>query len=178
MTRMPIAALLMLMPLLFAAADLRSGIALSYGVAATFGLLMMAARLTRTTPDSAFGLGLWSTLAAAVSSWALAAWIAPEPAVIAALPVAAASFAMWPSAGSNLLPLSFIAPSICAPIAIGALRSAADAMQRDQLGSPLAELLSWSASPAGLLIVAALGTALFQALRHRPAPTEQDTPTA
>jgi hypothetical protein len=178
MTRTPIAALLMLTPLLFAAADLPSGIALSYGVAATFGLLMMAARLTRTTPDSAFGLGLWSTLAAAVSSWALAAWIAPEPAVIAALPVAAASFAMRPSAGSDILPLSFIALPVCTPSAIGALHSAADAIQRAQLAAPLAELLSWSASPVGLLIAAALGAALFQALRHRPAPPEQDTPTA
>lgn len=175
----PAAALLGLAPLLFAATDLRSGLALGGGVAMALVVTGLALALTRTTVPSGFGITLWATLAAAVSSWLIAAGFAPASPVVAVLPLAAANAVWWrlhasPSAG---LPLD--ASLALAPLAVGALRDAADALPQHMGRTPLAELLSWLASPAGLLVLAALVAAFHQALRRRPAaPPAQDTPTA
>lgn len=178
-TTAPVAALLGLAPLLFAAVDLRSGVALGSGVASALVALTLTLSLTRTTAPSAFGVALWSTLVAAVSTWIVAAWVAPAPGVVAVLPLAAVNAVWWRCAASGGAPLSLGAALAGAPVIVGALHSGADTALRDAAYAPLAGLLSWFVSPGGLLILAALVAALYQTLDHRPAPPPaQDTPTA
>ena len=173
-TTSPVAALLGLAPLLFAAVDLRSGVALGSGVGSALVVLTLTLSLTRTTVPSAFGVTLWSTLAAAVSTWLVAAWVAPAPGIVAVLPLAAANAVWWRCAASGGAPLSPGAALAGAPVIVGALRGGADAAY-----GPLAGLLQWLVSPGGLLILAALAAALHQTFDRRPAPPPaQDTPTA
>lgn len=169
------AALLALAPLSFAASDLQAGMVLAGGTAATLVLLQLTASLTRAESASGFSIGLWATVAAAISSWIVAAVDTPSPAVMAVLPLAAANAAWWrqPVASERLAAAGL--PLVCAPLAVGALRSGADA---SVYGGAIS-LPAWLLSPCGLLVLAALAAALHQALYRRPAsPPAQDPPTA
>lgn len=175
----PATALLGLAPLLFAATDLYSGMALGGGVAAAWVVLTLALALTRTRAPSAFGITLWATLAAAVSSWLIAAGFAPGSPVIAVLPLVAANAIWWRLDAPPAAAMRLDASLALAPLAVGALRGAADSLLAQRGRTPLTELLSWLASPPGLLVLAALLAALHQTLRRRPAqPPAQDPPTA
>lgn len=166
-----------LAPLLLCATDLRSGIELGSGVATTIIVLLLASRVTRTAPATGFSLALWSTLAAAVASWTVAAWTAALPDVVAIVPLAAVSAALWRT-DARRIPLPPLVALTLAPAAVGALRSTVAVIERGVVPTPVPELLAWLASPVGLLILAALAAALRQALRHRPVSPAQDSPSA
>ncbi|GMV29608.1 MAG: hypothetical protein AMXMBFR59_17330 [Rhodanobacteraceae bacterium] len=172
-------ALLGLAPVLFAATDLYSGMALGGGIAAAWVVLTLTLALTRTTAPSAFGITLWATLAAAVASWLIAAGLAPAPPVIAVLPLAAANAVWWRLDLPPAATLQLDASLALAPLAVGALRGAADTLLAQRGRTPLTEMLSWLSSPPGLLVLTALLAALHQSLCRRPAPPPaQDPPTA
>ncbi|MBN8741173.1 MAG: hypothetical protein BGP24_08355 [Lysobacterales bacterium 69-70] len=156
------AAALAAAPLLFAAEDLRSGLQLGGAVAAALTLLQLALLLTRTAAAAGTSAAAgWATVAAAAAGWLLAACGLIAPELVALLPLAVANPAWWRSDAAPAVGLLLV----FAPPLVGALRSAAAWLATADDGGVVAGSAAWLLSPAGLLIAAALGLALYRQLR-------------
>lgn len=160
-----VAACLAAAPLLFAAADLRSGVALGGTVAATLCALHAVLATTRDEPAGPYAQALWSSVVAAAASWLLAAWLPLPAAAFALLPLAAAN-PLWWHGRDGAVSLRLGIALALAPVAIGAAREAAAAVMHATSGPPLAEFAHWLVSPPGLLFAAALVAAVYNAIVH------------
>ena len=160
-----VAACLAAAPLLLAASDLRSGVALGGAVAATLCALHAALAATRNEPAGPYAQALWSSVVAAAASCLLAAWLPLPAAAFALLPLAAANPLWWhgrDEAASLRLSLALA----LAPVVIGAAREAV-AVTQTASASPLADFAYWLVSPQGLLFAAALVAAAYNAIFRR-----------
>jgi hypothetical protein len=173
------AALLFLMPLLLSAHDVSDGLQLGFAALATLlalqGMLYLAGATQRS---SAFAAVLWSTVAVALASWFLPALDLLDPSTIALLPLIAANAGWWRTHRTqNAIALgtsSIVLALAC--VAIGLLRGVVDAFARDDLRRVVDGFAQWLASPAGLLITAAVAVALWQLLRPSSgAPSARDS---
>ncbi|MBL8300537.1 MAG: hypothetical protein JNN30_19540 [Rhodanobacteraceae bacterium] len=171
------AALLGHAPLLLAATDLRSGLALGCGSLLALAMLATTLSLTRVRAPRALSITLCSSVAAAVSTWFVAAWITPAADIRSVLPLAAANAACWQQAARGKAALGLATTLVFAPVLVGALRSATGAAQHGLAYAPLGELLAWLTSAGGLLLLAAITAAVFQTFAQRSNPfPAQDPP--
>jgi len=172
------AALLFLMPLLLSVHDARDGLRLGFAALVTMltlqALLPLAGATQRRT---AFAAALWSSVAVAFASWFLPAFDLLDPSPIALLPLIAANAGWWRTYRTqNAIALgtsSVVLAVAC--VAVGLLRGVIDALARDDVRRFVGGLAQWLASPAGLLITAAVALALWQHLHPPAAPPERDS---
>lgn len=170
-----IAACLAAAPLLLAATDLRSGVALGGAIAATVCAVHAALAATRNESAGPYVQALWSSVVAAVASWLLAAWLPLSAAAFALLPLAAANpLAAQARDEAAALRLGIALALALAAVVIGSAREAAGAITPATSASVLAAFAHWLVSPPGLLFAAALLAAACNAVFRR---TDQEPPT-